>query len=100
MKQAVKQAIKHATAIKEAVPVVTACCIEGTYIIETDCIDYDVYRTLPTAVKYEVDGVTRVYAKTGWNSDHGRAYYQTGRSFAVAVAAVAAVAAVTTVAAG
>lgn len=48
--------------------------IEGEFVAETDCEDYQAYKSLPAAI--EVDG--RIMGKTGWNSDRGYAYYKTG----------------------
>lgn len=81
--------MKTAVAVTNAIPVLLHHHIkEGggrgveDYIIETTCVDYDAYKALPTAVRFE----GRLYTKTGWNSDTGLACYKTGRPFAVAVA--------------
>ena len=50
-----------------------------TFCFETSCSDYEHYSTLPDAV--EMEG--RVHVKTGWNSDRCRAFYKSGRWFAL-----------------
>lgn len=52
--------------------------IEGTLCLVTGCEDYDHYRSLPVAITY--NGV--LCGKTGWNSDSGRAYYQSNATLA------------------
>ena len=52
--------------------------LEGVHWLETDCADYDAWKALPAVVAYEY----RAYAKTGWNSDSGKACYSTNKPFA------------------
>lgn len=47
--------------------------IEGQYIAEVSCVDFDDYKALPDAITY--DG--KVLGKTGWNSDSCKACYKT-----------------------
>lgn len=67
--------------IKGTVPVLNQFFFDNEHSFETSCLDYDDYERLPNAV--ELDG--RMYVKTGWNSDRGRAYYKTGRPVAKAI---------------
>lgn len=46
--------------------------IEGTLCIMVYCPDYDHFRQLPQVVSYQ----GTLCGKTGWNSDSGRAAYQ------------------------
>lgn len=46
--------------------------IEGEFIAETDCADFDQYKSLPMVI--EVQG--KILGKTGWNSDRGYAAYK------------------------
>jgi len=46
--------------------------IEGEFVAETNCADYDAWRALPVAI--EVQG--KVLGKAGWNSDTGIACYK------------------------
>ena len=70
----------EAKAVQNVVPVVGSWLLDGEYGFLTDCSDYDQFAALPHAAEFE----GRTYVKTGWNSDLGRAYYKTGRSFAIA----------------
>jgi len=48
--------------------------LEGQYVLEVPCQDFDEYKALPDVVKYQ-----RVNCvKTGWSSDTGRACYKSG----------------------
>jgi hypothetical protein len=68
----------QAKTVANVVPVLGSWSAGQEHCFETDCTDYDQYKVLPHAA--ELEG--RVYVKTGWNSDRGRAYYKTGRQFA------------------
>jgi len=46
--------------------------LEMVRVIETDCSDHDVFSALPRVV--EMGGI--VYGLTGWDSDHGVAFYR------------------------
>ena len=46
--------------------------IEGEFIAETDCHDYEEYRSLPAAI--EVQG--KLLGKAGWSSDRNYACYK------------------------
>jgi hypothetical protein len=46
--------------------------IEGEFVAETDCQDYDEFRSLPAAI--EVQG--KILGKTGWSSDRNYACYK------------------------
>jgi len=50
--------------------------IEGEFVAETNCADYQVYCNLPTAI--EIPGTSNkvVLGKAGWNSDTGIACYK------------------------
>lgn len=61
-----------------AVTVISYHFIAGDRILETDCRDFDHYSTLPEAVTFQ----GRVYGKTGWSSDTGRACYKTAARIA------------------
>lgn len=63
-----------ATRIKEAVVLTGQYTLDGKMVLETECADYDDYRSLPMAVIFE--GIT--CTKTGWSSDTHRACYQQG----------------------
>lgn len=71
----------HAEAVKNVVAVLALHSIEGQSILETSCSDYHTYALLPTALLFE----GRVYGKTGWNSDTGRACFKTGVPLATAI---------------
>ena len=49
-------------------------CIEGTHVVEVDCADYEAWKNLPDAIKYEGN----LLGKTGWNSDLHKACYKSG----------------------
>jgi len=42
-------------------------------VLETNCSDYESFKSLPAAVEF--DG--HIYGRSGWNSDHETAYYRT-----------------------
>ena len=46
--------------------------IEGEYIVEVECRDYNDYCALPAAISYD----RMVMGKTGWNSDKCKACYK------------------------
>lgn len=46
--------------------------IEGEFVAETNCADYQVYCNLPVAI--EVQG--KILGKAGWSSDSGIACYK------------------------
>lgn len=48
--------------------------IEGEFVAETDCHDYDEFRSLPAVI--EVEG--KLLGKTGWSSDRNYACYKQG----------------------
>ena len=48
--------------------------VEGNWILETSCRDYDQYKTLPDVVEWQ----GQLCGKTGWNSDRGYACYKSG----------------------
>ena len=62
-----------ATAIKNAIVVLTTQKIGGQTVIETGCEDFDAYKALPAVVQYDGE----VLGKTGWNSDRQIACYKT-----------------------
>lgn len=74
----IKLVFMKATAI-ESIEVINTWEIEGEQGFETPCVDYLAWCGLPAAAT--IDGSV-YYAKTGWNSDTGRACYKTGRKFA------------------
>jgi hypothetical protein len=47
---------------------------DGETFLHVDCADYSVFSSLPQVV--ECDGT--ICGLTGWNSDHGEAYYKSG----------------------
>ena len=55
--------------------------IEGELVLETNCTDYDHYKSLPDVVAY--DGT--LCGKTGWSSDRNYACYKSGAHIARAV---------------
>jgi hypothetical protein len=75
----------HAIAVPNLVAVLLSYAIEGEHWIEVACgFDYEAMRAAcPQALAFE----GRTYARTGWNSDRGVAYYSTraARSLACAV---------------
>jgi hypothetical protein len=77
----IRKTIMKAKAIKDTVPVLNQFFFGNEHSFETSCVDYEDYEMLPDAV--ELKG--RIYVKTGWNSDRGRAYYKTGRPIAKAI---------------
>lgn len=63
-----------------AIVIIAIGHVEGDCCLTTTCPDYDSYKQLPNAVEFGGE----VYGKTGWNSDHGEAYYKTGTAVAFA----------------
>ncbi|HKE46484.1 MAG TPA: hypothetical protein VKB52_00345 [Rhodanobacteraceae bacterium] len=71
-----------ATAIPQAFEVIEAYGLDGVDYLVIPCADYDAWRATPAGLRFD----DRTYARTGWNSDAGHAYYSTGRTFAVGTA--------------
>jgi len=67
--------------ISEAIVLTIVQRIEGELVLETNCTDYDHYKTLPEVVAY--DGI--LCGKTGWSSDRNYACYKSGVKIARAV---------------
>lgn len=59
-------------------PIVASSRIDGVLCLITDCRDYDHFVSLPEAVTF--NGM--LCGKTGWNSDTGRAHYQSNATLA------------------
>jgi hypothetical protein len=57
---------------KDYITATSVATVENVLCIVVDCTDFDHYKSLPAVVSH--DG--RLCGKTGWNSDTGRAYYQ------------------------
>lgn len=57
--------------------------LENEWFLEVSCNDFDEYKRLPKALKYD----TKFYGLTGWNSDYGKAFYKTSamRNMAIAI---------------
>lgn len=68
-----------AQAAYEYVRLLSLYFIEGQYVAEVSCSDFDDYKALPDAIKY--DG--KVLGKTGWNSDSCKACYKSGVALAL-----------------
>lgn len=47
--------------------------IPDHYAVRVGCPDYDAFEALPPALQYR----GRTFAKSGWNSDYGVAFYRT-----------------------
>jgi hypothetical protein len=60
-------------AVKNAIRLELVEWNEGVGILTAGCADYDEYKSLPAAVRYE----GQVYGKAGWNSDTNAVYYRT-----------------------
>ncbi len=58
---------------EQVIRVIEEHFIEGEFVIEVDCEDYQIYKSLPSAVKHYSGRLI----KTGWNSDRFRAYFKT-----------------------
>jgi hypothetical protein len=58
----------------EEITVLAVHEIDGQYVIDVPCKDYDAYEKLPQVVAYK--GVS--CGKTGWNSDMEKACYKSG----------------------
>jgi hypothetical protein len=71
--------MKTATEVPRAIKVNSYHYIAGDRIIETDCHDYAQYSTLPEVVTYQ----GRLFGKTGWSSDTGRACYKSAARIAM-----------------
>ena len=61
--------------------VVISHVIEGHYVLETTCRDFEHFIALPQVVEFQ----GRLCGKTGWSSDTGRACYKSDVSIAHAV---------------
>jgi len=64
----------------EAVRAVAVVARVGDELV-VSCTDYDEYRALPAALRFE----GQLYGRTGWNSDRGQAYYRAGHKVAFPV---------------
>ncbi len=64
--------------VPRAIVLLSAQRIEGNLVLETNCRDYDNYKTLPDVVAYE----GTLCAKTGWSSDRYYACYQSRMAIA------------------
>lgn len=65
-----------AKAKKEYIIISSHYSIGSLYFAETDCNDFQAFRRLPNVI--EVQGHT--LGKSGWNSDHGVAYYRSDKA--------------------
>ncbi len=52
--------------------------VEGQWVLETDCSDFEHYQSLPQVISYQ--GVS--CGKTGWSSDRNYACYKSGVAIA------------------
>ena len=68
--------------ISDAIQITASYILEGETVLETDCYDYDHYRSLPAVVRY--DGI--ICSKTGWSSDRNYACYKSRGRVAFRVA--------------
>ncbi len=67
-----------ATAIPGTLEVLGVTNFGEEFWLLVPCADYEAYRALPAGILFE----GRTYGKTGWNSDTGRGFYCSARSFA------------------
>ena len=63
-----------ASANHSFIPVLALYTIDGKTCIEVECKDHDEFTNLPKVVS--VNG--ELMAKTGWNSDLGKAHFKAG----------------------
>lgn len=59
----------------DAIVITSSATRDGVCVLETPCADYEEYRTLPRVVYITLYGRS-IFGLTGWNSDHGVAYYR------------------------
>lgn len=64
--------------VPRAIVILVAQRVEGNLILETNCRDYDHYKSLPEVVSYQ----GTLCAKTGWSSDRSYACYQSRMAIA------------------
>ena len=64
----------NARAESRYIRVLQSTYIEGQHIAEVECNDFDFYMGLPSVLEFQ----GRLFGKTGWNSDTGKACYKTG----------------------
>jgi hypothetical protein len=64
----------EAKIVKDAIVCTGQYTIEGQLVLETECRDFDHFRSLPQVVVY----AGRECGKTGWSSDTNRACYKSG----------------------
>ena len=60
--------------VPRAIVITAFYILEGQYVLETACADFDAYRALPSVVEYQ----GRRCGKTGWSSDRNYACYRSG----------------------
>jgi hypothetical protein len=58
----------------DAIVITSHGIIEGQYVLETACADFDAYKALPDVVMFE----GKLCGKTGWSSDRNYACYKSG----------------------
>ena len=58
----------------EAIIVSRCDLIQGQYVLETACLDFEEYKALPQVV----DFAGAICSKTGWSSDRMYACYKSG----------------------
>jgi len=68
-------------AVLGSVLLLSAHVLEGVLWLEVPCAGYEELKALSAALEYE----GRVCGRSGWNSDRGVAYYNSGRKSAVGV---------------
>jgi len=64
--------------VPRAIVLLSVQRVEGNLVLETNCRDYDHYKTLPEVVAYN----GALCAKTGWSSDRYVACYQSRMAIA------------------
>lgn len=57
-----------------AIVIAAFVVLDGQYVLETACADFDAYQALPAVVSYQ----GRQCGKTGWSSDRNYACYKSG----------------------
>lgn len=62
---------EYASVVQDAFPIIEAIRYGGILQLVVDCEDYDAFKALPAALKYD----EVVCGKSGWNSDTCRGYY-------------------------
>ena len=63
-----------ATKLPDIILITAEHILDGQFVLETSCEDYNRYKQLPDAVSYK--GI--VCTKRGWNSDRGYCCYKQG----------------------